>query len=187
MTGIDDLWSIAMQEAVTLAPSTDVILHTIEIRVPTDSGFTAFRCVLDYGTLLVDGDPPIYGHMLTLEADAPLNPSESVAFVGCMFEMSLPAQNESPPSIELTVDNVTQQITQALDAAVGLNTPIEVTYREYLASDPATVQYKLPTGVLQRVSSLPSRVRGSVVFNDFFNTNFPAIVYRPSEFPSLQK
>src|SRR5262245_57062738 len=181
---INNLWSEAMMEAVTLAPSNDHILHVRELRHPSSSP-TSVRCVRDYGSLQIAGDPDIYGHMLTLESDAPLNPSTSVLFVGCMFDMSLPSQHDNPPSIEISIDNVTQIISEQLDAAIGSSAPIEVTYREYLDSDHTTPQYILGGGVLQSVISTLNRVRGTIVFTDFINQNFPGLVYQPNKYVGL--
>src|SRR5262245_35364830 len=185
---IDNLWTTAMQEAITLAPSDDVILHTIELRIPTaSSGLVVVRCVLDHGGLLEDGNPPIYGHVLTLENDAPVDAGQSVTFVACMFDMALPEQKDTPPSIEITVDNVTQVISPYLDDAVGQDAAIEVTYREYLLSDPTQPQYLLPTGMLQKVVSTLTRIKATVVFTDLVNSNFPSLVYQPTDYVSLTK
>lgn len=181
---VAELWSEAMMEAVTLAPSSDVILHTLELRHPSFAP-QAIRCVLDHGDLQIAGDPDIYGHMLTLESDAPLDPGASVLFVGCMFDMAPPAQQDNPPTIEISIDNVTQIITEQLDAAIGTLAPIEVTYREYLHSDHTQPQYILSGGVMQSVVSTLNRVRGSIVFTDFINKNFPAKLYQPVEYVGL--
>jgi hypothetical protein len=188
---VAELWTEAAMEAATLAPSGDAILHTIELRHPSfmdeANNPTAVRCVMDHGSLLQIGDPDIYGHMLTLEADAPVNAGQSVAFVACMFDMSLPSQHDNPPSIELALDNVTQIISERLDAAVGTQAAIEVTYREYLHSDHSKPQYVLGGGVLQSVVSTLNRVRGTIIFTDFVNRNFPALVYTPDEYVGLRK
>lgn len=186
---VDNLWGEAAKEAATLVPSDDVILHTIELRHPNltnaDGSISAIRCVMDHGDLLIPGNPSIYGHLLTLEATAPLNPGQQVIFVACMFDMALPAQESNPPTIELSLDNVTQIVTPQLDAAVSSYTPITVTYREYMLSDKTAPQFILPDGILQRVVSSLTRLTGTIIFSDLLNKNFPSLVYRPTDFPSL--
>jgi len=192
MPGATFLWTEAAQEAATLAPSDDIILHTLELRHPSltnaDGRPGAIRCVMDHGVLLQKGVPPapdIYGHYLTLEADAPLDPGQAVAFVACMFDMALGPQETNPPTIDISLDNVTQLISPSLDAAVSTGQAINVTYREYLLSMPLAPQFKLPDGVLQRVVSTLTRVTGTVIFNDLLNKNFPSLIYRPADFPGL--
>src|SRR5215475_1381601 len=97
-----DPYSDAIAEAYTLVPTTDRILHTLELVHPsltvsppeTQLDLGAIRVVRDYGTLLIPGDaetPDIRGHYLTLEGGG-----DPVLFVGCMFDMTPPDQADNP-------------------------------------------------------------------------------------------
>lgn len=183
---MDELWSDAVQEAYAHARD-DVVLPTLEIRVekPGDT-VAALRMVRDRGTLLVPGDPDVYGHVLRLEADAPLDAGKDVEFVGTMFDFELPEQKDGPlPSIAIGIDNVARFLSVHIDEAVAGRKPIEVTYREYLASDPQTVQFKVGGMGLNSVKSTLARVEGAAEFVNLVNANFPNRVYEPDEFPGL--
>lgn len=174
----------ALAEAYASASSDDVILHTIEIRHPTFD--TPARMVCDFGELLDDGEPRIFGHMLTLEDDAPADAGESVMFIACMFEFALPTQQEgSLPEIDLSFDNVTQMVSDRLDAAVLERAPVEVTYREYLASD-VTRPVSVLTGLtISRTKADASRVTAKASFPTLINSNYPGKLYRAHEFRGL--
>lgn len=188
----DSLWSEALEEAYASNPSDEVILHTLEFRHPSfvdDEGEpTAVRVVMDPGELLEAGDPDIYGLELTLEADAPMNAGETVKFVSCMFDFSLPGQPDGAlPEVEVSLDNVTREISAYLDAAVGERATLELTYREYLASDRTQPQFLINGLSLSRVRSNVFRVVGTASFVDLLNKSFPAKLYRPNEFRGLQQ
>lgn len=187
---VNDLWTQALEEAYASAPTDEVVLHTLELRHPAfldDAGQpTAVRVVRDHGYLLQEGDPDIYGHLLKLEADAPLNQGAYVRFVSCMFDFAIPGQSEGKlPEVEVSLDNVSRLIGGYLDAAVGTRAPLELTYREYLLSDAEAPQFVLGGLSLSRVRSTVFRVLGTASFVDLLNKSFPAKVYRPSEFRGL--
>lgn len=187
----DNIWSEALEEAYASNPSEEIILHTLEFRHPSfveDGVPTAVRVVMDPGVLLEEGDPDIYGLELTLEAEAPMNPGAIVKFVSCMFDFSLPGQpNGTLPEVEVSLDNVTREISAYLDAAVGERAPLELSYREYLASDPTQPQFIIHGLSLSRVRSNIFRVVGTASFVDLLNRSFPNKLYRPSEFRGLSQ
>lgn len=186
----DDLWTQAIQEAYASAPTGEVILNTLELRHPSfinlDGDVEPIRVVRDYGELLVEGDPDIYGWELQLEDEATVNPGEYVKFVSMMFDFELPAQQEgSLPTIEIKIDNVTREVSQYLDTAVTYSEPIQVTYREYLLSDKTQPQFILAGMTIQSVKSTVTSVTATASFADLVNRNFPGKVYRPSDFRGL--
>ena len=97
----------ALKEAYASAPSTDVIMHTLEIRHPD---FTApIRVVRDHADFNA-----------TLEADAPENPSEEVTFIGMAFDFILPeVQRSASPEIEISIDNASGELIAYLDAGAN--------------------------------------------------------------------
>lgn len=190
MSTSDDIWSEAIQEAYASAPTDEIILSTIELRHPSfinqDGDVQPIRVVQDYGELIEEGDPDIYGWKLFLESDAPANPGEEVIFVSMMFSFELPPQQEgSLPTIEITLDNVTREVSKYLDEAVNLDEEIEVTYREYLLSDKSEPQFVLPGMTINTVVSNVQKVTASASFADLINRNFPGKLYRPEEFRGL--
>lgn len=191
---IVDPYSDAISEAYTLAPSTDRILHTLELRHSSLIGNVAgaIRVVRDYGLLLhpgAPGEPDLRGFFMLLEEDpitAPLNTGENVVFQACMFDFTPPEQQQHPPSFEISIDNVSSLIVPYLDDVAASGDEIAITYREYLYLAPlAGPQYILAGGHIQAIRSTSTRVSATVAFSDLVNVNFPAKVYRPEEFPSL--
>lgn len=180
-----DPWTDALAEAYASAPLDDVILSTLELRHP--SLVKPIRVVADLGDVLdeADGDM-IFGHSLKLEADALADPGEFVDFIACGFGFTLPDQQEGQlPSVTITVDNVAYLITPQLDALIGVRASLEVTYREYLASDKTTPQFILNGLTMTSIGSNLTQLSGTASFADLVNRNFPAKVYRPSEYPGL--
>jgi len=192
MTTSDDIWGQAIQEAYASAPLEEVILYTLELRHPSfvneDDVVQPIRLVRDYGELLEEGEPDIYGWNLTLENEAPLNGGELVKFVSMMFDFELPAQQEgSLPSIEIKIDNITREVSKYLDDSVELNSPIELTYREFLMTEPNEPQFVLNGMTIQSVKSNITSVTATASFADFVNRNFPSKLYRPQDFRGLIK
>lgn len=170
----DQSLSAAIQEAYASAPSSEVILHTLELRHPT---FTEpLRVVNDHEDLTA-----------TLEAGAPANGGEAVLFVRYAFRFRLPeVLTSGTPEIEIEIDNVARDIVAALDMAAQSASLIEVTYRPFLASDLSAPQMDPPiTLVLHDVEADVFAVRGRASFGDFANRRFPGEWYDAERFPGL--
>lgn len=164
----------ALKEAYASAPSTDVIMHTLEIRHPD---FTApIRVVRDHADFNA-----------TLEADAPANPSEQVTFVGMAFDFILPeVQRSASPEIEISIDNASGELIAYLDAAANSGELIEVTYRPYLYSDTSAPQMDPPlTLVIRQVTADIFRVRARAGYADLANRKFPSQIYDAERFVGL--
>lgn len=164
----------ALSEAYASAPSSEIVMHTLEIRHPT---FTQpIRVVRDYNDFTA-----------TLEADAPLNAGESVNFVGMAFDFVLPEVSKATsPEIEISLDNVSAELIAYLDSAANSADLIEVTYRPYLYSDPSGPQMDPPmTLIVRSVTADVFRVRARAGFADIANRKFPNQVYDTSRFPGL--
>jgi hypothetical protein len=177
----------ALEEAYAAAPAAQIVLSTLEIRHAT---FAApVRLLRDYGDLIQEGVgdlPDVWGKMLTLESDAPVNPNTSVLFQSCMFQFKLPEQQESRlTGLEIVIDNATQILSQHLDNMVTVREPVHVIYREYFADDPTTPQFIINNMILTNISSNTFHVKGLAEFADLVNRKFPNKVYRPDEYKGL--
>lgn len=164
----------ALKEAYAAAPTSEVLLHTLEFR---HADFTApIRVVLDH-----------QDWNLTLEGDAPANPGESVTFVGFAFDVQLPDVETNPaPEVVITIDNVTPDIEDNLRLAAQSATPVSVTYRPYLASDPSAPQMDPPLHLTLLAAKADNhRVTARAGFVDVANKAFPAEEYTAVRFPGL--
>lgn len=180
----DVLLSEAIAEAYSIAPVNDVILQTLEIRHPTFA--IPVRLVADFGTLITPGDPDIFGWMLTLESNAPVDASASVLFQSCMFDITKPSQQAGQlPSITITVDNVAFAVSQYMDEAVSSRVPMQVTYREFLASNPSAPEMILGGLLVNDVTSTITRTSITAAYTNLTGFNFPAILYRAETHPGL--
>lgn len=177
------LYQQALKEAYAANPADDVVLDTIEIRHPAfvdDNGnATAIRIVRGYDDIVA-----------TLESDAPLNAGQAVTFIGAAFNFVLPGFEEGQiPQLQITLDNVSREVTEHLEQAIGQLAPIEVTYRPYLHSDLSGPQMDPPIHMLlTSVTVDVFQVTGTATLNDVHNWGFPATVggyYTTSRFPGL--
>jgi len=119
----DPALSQALREAYAAAPADTVILHTLEIWHPT---FTEpIRVVRDHAELTA-----------RLETGAPRDAGRMVGFVALAFDLDLPPVDTAPvPEIAVTLDNVGQEIVDALEAAAISQDKIDIIYRPYLSTD----------------------------------------------------
>lgn len=184
MADHDDIWSPAIQEAYASAPPAEVLLDTLELRHP--SWDIAVRVVRDHGAAQTIEGETRYGHMLTVETDAPADAGAAVFFQACMFGLQLPEQSDRAlPQVEVSIDNATSELTPYLDLAIADASPVALTYRQYLASDPATPQFVLNGLTMGNVRVTAHRAVGVARFGEFINREFPGRVYRPADFPGL--
>lgn len=192
--------SQALKEAYASANPKDIIYHTIEIRHDT---FTQpLRVVL--------GNRPFYGK---LEDSAPENPGEVVYFAPYSFDFTKPEVGPNGiPQMEIVIDNVSREISSALEGAVASMELVEITYREffsewvydaaeYMDDDYYQEDYyvsgidSLSNGELQNdppltmyitdVTSTIFNVRGVCRFPDLANKKFPTVAYEAETFRGL--
>lgn len=196
----DPALSEAIKEAYASAPASVVTLHTLELRHPD---FVApIRVVLnhpDTATWIALGgeeveavldtldeeDRAMVGLVARLEDDAPANPGEMVAFIGMAFSLDLPpVENVSVPEITVTMDNVSREITDALEAAATSQQKIEITYRPYLSTHIEAPDMIPPlTMTLANAKADPYQVTASARMLDIGNKKFPLEVYTRKRFP----
>ena len=157
----NDALSAALAEAYASAPTSVVILHTLEFR---HSAFSApIRVVMDHQNLTA-----------TLEAGAPANPGEAVEFLAYAFDVKLPdASSGRMPELEITIDNIDQVIEENIELAAGSTEKIEVTYRPYLSTD------------LTHVEATVFQVSARAGFRNLGNLGFPNQDYTAERFPGL--
>ncbi|MBF0187068.1 MAG: DUF1833 family protein [Magnetococcales bacterium] len=178
----DPSLSEAIREAYAVAPSDVIIHHTLELRHPAfvddDGNATAIRVVRDHQNLTA-----------RLEASAPMDSGEMVAFIAMGFELELPPVDTVPvPEITVTLDNVSRELVKHLDAAVTSQEKIEITYRPYLSNDLEGPQMDPPlTLILTEVEASIFRITGRARMLNIGKKAFPSEVYTAKRFPGLSR
>lgn len=178
----------ALAEAYASAPAGQVILSTIELNHETMAA--PVRLIRDTGTFMEEetevAGMDIYGHILTLEADAPLNGGEEVLFQAVMFTFKLAAQTDARISgMEISIDNATKIISTYLDEAVTTRSPMTVIYREWLSDDLTQPRIIIGSMTIPKVTSAVLTVNATAEFTDLVNKKFPNKLYRPSDYRGL--
>ena len=166
--------SQAIKEAYAAAPSNVVTLHTLEFRHPAFS--TPLRVVLDH----VD-------HTCTLEVDAPADPGAAILFVGYSFDIVLPTvDGGAAPEVMITIDNVSQEIEDSINAALATTDKVLVTYRPYLSTDLTAPAMNPPmTLTITSISATQFQLTARAQLGDYANKAFPGDDYTPARFPGL--
>lgn len=164
----------AIKEAYASAPTDEVILHTLEFRHETFE--TPIRVVRDNAD-----------HDLTLEATAPEDPDTEVTFLGYAFELKPPdVSTTGVPELVISIDNVSNEIEEALASATEAATKVEVTYRQYLLSDTTGPQNDPPLNMtLLSAKAQGMQVIGRATLVDVANKRYPGEDYTAIRFPGL--
>jgi hypothetical protein len=170
----DTSLSDAIKEAYASAPSDVIDYHTLEFRHASFA--TPIRVVRDTVNLVA-----------TLEADAPENPGEAVTFIGYAFEFDMPELTpDAAPEITITIDNVSLDIEDALNAAIQTTDVVEVTYRPYLSSDLSAPSMDPPlTMTVKTISATQFQITARASIGDYANRKFPFEEYTRTRFPGL--
>lgn len=184
-TFLDPLNGISQSEALAesaVAANIDrVILMAYELWHPSMT--TPVRVVADHQNLTA-----------TLEADAPRNASESVTFTAARIDIQRPTESDQAesPQIRLTVDNVTDLLTDALRTARQSDDPAvrdavwEVIERVY-ASDDTTAPHRQPVfkvNLRQATTGGPTATFVAA-YRDTANLSVPTITFTPDSYPGL--
>jgi len=169
----DPTLSEAIKEAYASSPAVAEI-HTLEFRHPSltvpirlalwPENFTAY-----------------------LEADAPANPGEEVTFSKYRFDFKKPKISpDGVPTMDITIDNVSRVIGDALATATQSTTPVEMTYREYLANDLNGPQNDPPI-TLQVIDATADLMLVTLTcgVESLMNRKFPYDTYTAQRFPGL--
>lgn len=171
---VDTSLSAAIKEAYAAAPSDVVTLHTLEFRHPAFS--QPIRVVLDHAD-----------HTCTLEAGAPANPAEAVLFVGYAFNIVLPSVDAgAAPEVVITIDNVSMEIEDNINAALATTDKVMVTYRPYLSTDLITPAMNPPmTLTITQINADQFSLTARAQLGDYANKAFPGEMYSATRFPGL--
>ncbi|MEW6125364.1 MAG: DUF1833 family protein [Pseudomonadota bacterium] len=176
---MSDPYTEAWAEAVASAPADVDIIPTIEFQHPAflEGGVPiAVRLVLD------DED-----RSLGIEAGALFNPGTMQTFRRCAFSASVPEVAAGrTPECTVTIDNVADQLTPYLNAAIEVRADLVLVYREYRSDVTAEPSYGPVEFVVRQVTISGSTVTGKARLADLANLSFPRRVYRPAEFPGLR-
>ena len=159
----------ALKEVYAMAPTDRVPLATIQLSHPSlvDSIFMVQDRV---------------AHDFTLEDDS------VETFEPVPFRFIPPSAGENGlQELTLAIDNVDRRVSDFIDGITGGgNQPVEVTYRPYLADDPATVQLNPPLLLfLTDVEINAFEVKGRATFTNIVNMKFPTEYYERARFPGL--
>lgn len=168
---MNESFTEAIKEAYALAPSTKVILHTLEIE-----------------QLGVQDSIWIVQSRRTVEAvteDSVLRTFEPVG-----FQFALPPSNEEGfRSLTISIDNVGRRVMNFVTTALeqtGPRTPVVMRYRPYLSDDLTAPQMDPPLELyLKDIQINTHSVSGRATFADVVNKKFPSELYTRERFPAL--
>jgi len=173
----DPTLSDAIQEAYAIAPTNEVIYHTLEIWHP---GFSLpIRVVRDVAAISA-----------RIEAGAARDAGALVTFEGYAFDVVPPDQSATAlPQCVIEIDNVSREILAQIDAAVFEVDEITVIYRSYLSDNLTVGPENLPPLEMSitQISATPLRIRAVAGFANLLDRRFPAIDYNLETFPGLQQ
>lgn len=148
--------------------------------------------IVELRTLTLSHPDPQFGGPVYLVADfrdfkAKLETGIEVTFQACPFRTSSPRLDESG-RIErrLEIDNVSADLSKALNRISDMKDPVSVIYRVYLSNDPSGPQ-KLPVEktVLTQVVVTAAVISGTATTPDLINRKFPTDLYTAKRFPGL--
>ncbi|AEA59778.1 hypothetical protein bgla_1g10950 [Burkholderia gladioli BSR3] len=171
----------ALAEVMSANPAGEVVLDTLEFRHPVfidaNGNPAPVRVVANHEDLDA-----------VLESDAPLNPGQSVRFIGMPFQFAMPPMGEGQaPQVDIIVDGASSEMVAHLESAVTQTQQVEVTHRRFLASNPAAgPQDGDPlTLYIASAKATLTRVTLTATLTDIHNSPFPSDVYRPDVFVGL--
>ncbi|WP_028319349.1 DUF1833 family protein [Desulfobulbus elongatus] len=169
----DSTLSAALKEAY--ASATGIIYHTLELRHPAFTG--PIRVVRGFED--IDA---------RLEASAPVQAGQVVHFAAYPFDFTRPEITpDGIPQLQIRIDNVSREITAALEQALGTTDLVTVTYREYLDSglgDGPENDPPIHTELLNCTANV-FEVVATAGFSNLMNKRFPTEEYSVEKYPGL--
>lgn len=199
-----DRLSQAIREAYASAPRDVVVIDTIELYHPTLA--EPIRVVANHpnpdrwlamggagaAAALAAVSPearPYIGLIARLEASAPRDGGQMVAWVAAAFDLTLPEiDTGAAPELVLTIDNVSRDISDAMDLAVSTLQPVELIYRPYLSTDISAPQLDPPMQLdIVDVEADVQRVTARCRWPDLGGRAYPRLTYTPGRFPGLAR
>jgi hypothetical protein len=166
--------STVLQTLYASAPVNDLIIHTLEIKNPA---FNVPGHVVG-SVRLVQGFDDITA---TLEDGA------TVLFKKSGFGVSLPQKSiKGRQDLNFSIDNVTGEVLQAIDAAIDSGVKITVIYRAYAGSDLSAPGQPPIVMTATAIKADFSAVSISASFHDLVNKAWPFRRYTPDFAPGLK-
>jgi hypothetical protein len=166
--------SNVLQTLYASAPVNDLIIHTLELKNPA---FNVPGHVVG-SVRLVQGFDDITA---TLEDGA------TVLFKKSGFGVSLPQKSiKGRQDLNFSIDNVTGEVLQAIDAAIDSGVKITVIYRAYAGSDLSAPGQPPIVMTATAIKADFSAVSISASFHDLVNKAWPFRRYTPDFAPGLK-
>lgn len=165
----------AYKEALVSAPSNVVVLETLEIIHPNFPGALPIRLVNGFEN--VDA---------TLEATAPVNPSESVTFTAGFFKFVPPKKTTSGYTPARLAIGSVGDVLSYIELTRGSGVAINVIYRPYLSTDTTAPQVDPPYKFsLMGVKSTLKQVTATLAAPTIVGRKHPSDLITPQRFPGL--
>lgn len=102
------------------------------------------------------------------------------------FETDPPSKAEGKiPECTIYIDNIGREIMQSLNAAVQVKASLQLTLRQYLATDLTAPAYGPVYFTVRTVTMKGTRLQGTASIDYLTNKQFPSRVYTIHDFPSL--
>jgi len=126
-------------------------------------------------------------HTCTLEDGAPADSGTAVLFIGYAFDIVLETVDAgAAPEVVITIDNVSMEIEDSINAALATTDKVQVTYRPYLSNDLTAPQMNPPmTLTITSISADQFRLTARAQLGDYANKAFPGESYTATRFPGL--
>ncbi|WP_162255203.1 DUF1833 family protein [Rhizobacter sp. Root1221] len=123
-----------------------------------------------------------------LESTAPRDAGEVVTFMASYVEASRSEESDdaATPTVNVTIDNVSGLLSDALRIARGTNIPWELIERVYASDDlsgPAMLPVLRLTFTESTIDGTSATLRAS--YGDPVNVAVPRLTYKPEEYPGL--
>lgn len=109
-----------------------------------------------------------------------------VLFKACAFRATPPSFGDGGPSEwQISIDNVSSLMNGYLDATLGDNRPISVTYRAYRMNDLTGPGEVIEGYMLRSVDLTATSATGTLYLEDVALQAFPRATYSLTDFPGL--
>lgn len=171
----DPTLSAALAEAYAIAPSDEVIYHTLELWHPAFS--QPIRVVRDYAN--IDA---------RIEATAARDAGTVVAFTAYAFNVIPPDQSATAlPQCTIAIDNVSREIAAQIDLAIMQGDPVIVIYRSYLSSALTIGPENDPPLEMELIAigATPLQLNATAGFPNLLDKRFPGLDYDMETFVGL--
>lgn len=162
----------ATREAYAAAPADTVVLDTLEFLHPS---FTQPLRVANNTESIT----------APLEIDAPADPGASVLFVALAFKIELPEVGAGSSELQMSIDNVSEEIGNALTLASASQVKVTVVYRGCeVINGVARLGMRWVLSLTEARSNVFTAT-AAAAFGDVVNTPFPGLDYTATEYPGL--